>query len=67
VYEIFGIMTSRGANNNSYSTGLVEAQATNQLVNTYWKRSDNTININNNMNYSNATAYVTVKYTKTTD
>lgn len=67
VYSITGIIISRGTNHDEYSTGIVEAQATTQLVNTYWQRSLNKIHIYNNMNYGATTAYITIQYTKTTD
>ena len=64
VYEIRGVMVSRGTNANDYSTGLVEAHGASQMVNTYFQRSTNEIRIYNTVDYGNGTAYVTIVYTK---
>ena len=47
-----------------YFTNVVEAEGTTQMVNTYYNNIDHLIHIDALMAYTNATAWVTLQYTK---
>ena len=62
IVNIGGIIYRSG-----FFTKVVEPQSTGQLVNTYYFNGDGNIYIHSILQYQNATAWITLQYTKTTD